>query len=194
MRISQSLFGLIAMPLATSFAGIALLVSDNRLVEAQRRPPGVFSLGEMGCREIEGNRYSPMNQDIPIGFEIYRAIGVFGNDYGWGFSNKQPSRKTACRLTSNGEKPKFKTLTLAVGFNDNNSNSKGSLARLSIYKDGKSEKYIDISQGQKFLMAIDVRNTRSIGLELECLRNTSAREGAYSNVCPPLYFFEDVLE
>jgi hypothetical protein len=186
MKISQVIFGLIA---------IAVLVSDNKLVEAQRRPPGVFSLGEMGCREIEGKQYSAMNQDVPIGFEIYRAVGVFGHDYGWGFSKEQPSRKTACRLASNGEKPKFKTLTLAFGFDDNNSFSKGSLARLSIYKDGKPEKYIDISQGQKFLMPIDVRNTRSLGLELECLRNTSYRNDINSNhACPPVYFFEDVLE
>jgi hypothetical protein len=186
MKISKVLFGLIA---------IAALVSDNRLVEAQSRPPGVFSLGEMGCRQVEGRQYSPMNQDVSIGFEIYRAVGVFGNDYGWGFSKEQPSRKTACRLTSNGEKPKFKTLTLAVGFDDSNSFSKGSLARLSIYKDGKSEKYIDISKGQKILVELDVTNTRSIGLELECLRNTSYRESRNSNhACPPVYFFEDVLE
>jgi len=184
MKISQVIFGLIA---------IAVLASDNKLVEAQRRPPGVFSLGEMGCRQVEGRQYSPMNQDVSIGFEIYRAVGVFGNDYHWGFSKEQPSRKTACRLASNGEKPKFKTLTLAVGLDDSNIFSNGALLRLSIYKDGEPAKYVDISKGQKFLIPIDVKNTRSIGLELKCLRNVQQGMNA-DDACPPVYFFEDVLE
>ncbi|MEO1374674.1 MAG: hypothetical protein AAFW70_10210 [Cyanobacteria bacterium J06635_10] len=181
MKISQVIFGLIAF---------AVTLSGNQLVEAQSRPPGVFSLGEMGCREIEGNRYSSINKDIPIGFEIYRAVGVFGHDIGSYFRKDTSTRKTACRLASNGEKPKFKTLTLAVGFDDSNRFSKGSLARLSIYKDGKPKGYIDISKGKKSLVTIDVQNTRSIGLELKCLRGSSNR----NYVCPAVYFFEDILE
>ena len=184
MKIGKVIFGLIAF--AVTFSG-------NQLVEAQSRPPGVFSLGEMGCREIEGRQYSPINKDIPIGFEIYRAVGVFGRYYNWGFSKKEPSQKTACRLASNGEKPKFKTLTLAVGFDDSNIFSNGALLRLSIYKDGKPEKYIDISKGQKSLVTIDVQNTRSIGLELKCLRNVQQGLNG-DDACPPVYFFEDVLE
>jgi hypothetical protein len=182
MKISKVIFGLIAF--AVTFSG-------NQLVEAQSRPPGVFSLGEMGCRKIEGRQYSSINKDIPIGFEIYRAVGVFGHDSSDSFRRDRPTRKTACRLASNGEKPKFKTLTLAVGFDDSNSLSKGSLVRLSIYKDGKPERYIDISKGKKSLVTIDVQNTRSIGLELKCLRKSTVSP---FDLCPAVYFFEDILE
>lgn len=183
MKISKVIFGLIAF---------AVTLSGNQLVEAQSRPPGVFSLGEMGCRKIEGRQYSSINKDIPIGFEIYRAVGVFGHDNGDYFSKNRSTRKTACRLASNGEKPKFKTLTLAVGFDDSNRYSKGSLARLSIYKDGKPKGYIDISKGKKSLVTIDVQNTRSIGLELKCLRKSTGSSSF--DVCPAVYFFEDILE
>lgn len=81
-------------------------------------------------------------------------------------------------------------MTLAVGFDDSFYLSKGSLVRLSIYKDGKPKGYIDISKGKKSLVTIDVQNTRSIGLELKCLRGSSNRNDS----CPPVYFFEDILE
>lgn len=162
---------------------VAALTLATDLVQAQRsRPRGAGSLGEMKCQQIKEGNYSAINEDIPIGFEVFRAVAYLGNGR-WMYDSRPV--QVACRLAEPGQKPRFRTLTLAFGLPD--SRSKGALVRLSIYKDGNFAEYKDVTAGEKLLWPINVTNVRSIALEAECKRSS---DGA----CPALYFYQDILE
>lgn len=168
---------------------VAVLTLATDLVQAQRRrPPGTASLGEMNCQGINGGTYEVINQDIPIGLEIFRAVAYFGNRPQSSIG-KGRLEQVACRLAEPGQKPRFKTLTLGFGFSDNSSKSydNGALVRLTIYKDGNFADYRDVTFGQKLLLPINVTNVRSIALEGECKRSPI-------NNCPVLYIYQDILE
>ncbi|MEG4984653.1 hypothetical protein QUB08_02550 [Microcoleus sp. BR0-C5] len=170
--------------LISGFLTVAVLALATDLVQAQRqRPRGAGSLGEMKCQQIKGGVYDAINEDIPIGLEIYRAVAYLGNAR-WIYDRPV---QVACRLAAPGEKPRFKTLTLAFGLPDNV--SKGALVRLSIYKDGNFAGYKDVTFGEKLLWPINVTNVRSIALEGECKRPSER-----SSSCPAIYFYQDILE
>ncbi|WP_172191885.1 hypothetical protein [Microcoleus asticus] len=158
------------------------------LVQAQRRPPGTASLGEMNCKGINGGGYEVINEDIPIGLEIFRAVAYFGNRAHFSIG-KGWLEQVACRLAEPGQKPRFKTLTLGFGFSDksNKSSYNGALVRLTIYKDGNFADYRDVTFGQKLVWPINVTNVRSIALEADCKRSPI-------NNCPVLYIYQDILE
>ncbi|MEG4806887.1 hypothetical protein QUA82_07470 [Microcoleus sp. F8-D3] len=162
---------------------VAVLTLATDLVQAQRRRPGTSSLGEMNCQKIKGGAYEVINRDIPIGLEIFRSVASLGDNSNYMANTTQ----VACRLASPGEKPKFRTLTLAFGLPDNSPYSKGALVRLSIYKDGNFADYKDVTFGQKIFLPINVTNVRSIALEGECKRSLKGN-------CPALYFYQDILE
>ncbi|MDB9476524.1 hypothetical protein [Dolichospermum circinale] len=166
-----------------------VLVSSTTPVDAQKRPVGVGSLGEMSCQGIEYGRYKATNKDFPIGLQIFRGIAIFSTNHrDW--IGKQETNQVACRLTEAGQKAKYKTLNLAFGIADNNRHAQGSLVRLSIYRDGNFYQYKDVTKGQLLSWPIDVRNVRSIALEAECLRGSTIN----NNTCPPIIFFEDTLQ
>lgn len=165
---------------------VTALTLATDLVQAQRRRPGTSSLGEMKCQQIQEGNYYTVNEDIPIGFEIYRAVAYLGRWNG-NFITQKTSIQVACRLAEAGQKPKFRTLTLAFGLPDNHYRAQGSLIRLSIYKDGNFFEYRDVTLGQKLVWPINITNVRSIALEAECKRGRS-------EICPALYFYQDILE
>jgi hypothetical protein len=169
---------------------VVVLTLATDLVQAQRRrPPGTASLGEMNCQGINGGRYEVINEDIPIGLEIFRAVAYLQGSGSYSIGSQGQSVQVACRLAASGEKPKFRTLNFAFGFSDKHKEDtyrKGSLVRLSIYKDGNFAEYRDVTFGQKLVWPINVANVRSIALEAECKRT--------SQYCPPLYFYQDILE
>lgn len=176
----------------SSLVAATLLISTATDAQAQnRRSSGVASLGEMGCQRIAGDGgYSTINQDIPIGREIFRAIAYLGyNSFGTGgISIKNPT-KVVCRLAAVNAAPQFKTLTLAFGLRENSDLIDGSvIVRLSLYKDGNFYGEKTISKGDKLRWPIDVTNTRSLALETECVK---ARQNY--NDCPNIWFFEDIL-
>ncbi|MEC4805264.1 MAG: hypothetical protein SAJ12_10965 [Jaaginema sp. PMC 1079.18] len=177
MKFKQILTGLL---LATT------VMATANVAEAQRRPPGVASLAEMSCQRING-RYQASNEDVPIGFEVFRAVAYLAN--GPDRIEGDQSVKVACRLAAAGQNATYRSLTLSFGLSDQDSRSSGSTVRLSIYKDGNFYEYRDITSGQKFLWNIDVRGTRSLGLEGTCLRSSPR-----AVTCPKMYFFEDILE
>lgn len=172
-----------------------LFLDTGNLVYAQARRPGVTSLAELECQQITHRAtFRAINEDLSVGFEVFRAVAFLaGNSRFEGVKGvnitKEDGTKVACRLAAPGENPRFKTLTLSIAIPDNNAHSDGTVSRLSIYKDGQFYEYKDLTAGQKILWVIDVTNTRSIGLEGQCIR-------AYKNtgVCPAIYFFEDLLE
>ncbi|MEG4504486.1 hypothetical protein QUA81_10225 [Microcoleus sp. F6_B4] len=165
---------------------VAVLTLATDLVQAQRqRPRGAGSLGEMKCQQIKEGNYSAINEDIPIGLEIFRAVAYLGNAR-WIYDRPI---QVACRLAAPGEKPRFKTLTLAFGLPDNHPYPKGALVRLSVYKDGNFFDYKDVTFGQQILWPINVTNVRSIALEGECKRSSER-----SSSCPAIYFYQDILD
>jgi hypothetical protein len=167
----------------TSFAA-SLLIASNHPVDAQKkRPTGVASLAEMSCQSIKGKNYEATNQDIPVGLEVFRAVGLLH------WMGLNGVTQVACRLAQPKEKPKYKTLTLAFGFHDGDQSIDGSTVRLSLYRDGQAYGYKDISKGEKLLWQVDVMGTRSLAIETECIRG-----GGSQNFCPTLFFFEDTLK
>lgn len=169
-----------------------LLVSTVADVQAQnRRPaqPRIGSLAEMGCRKVQGNgSYQATNRDVVIGLQIFRAIATMGDGHTW--LHKERPLQVVCRLAAPNQAPRFRTLSLAFGFSDESSLANGAVARLSIYKDGNFYESQTVAHGDKLRWPnIDIRNTRTLALEAECIgtRNSSV-------TCPNLYFFEDILE
>jgi hypothetical protein len=166
-----------------------VLVSSTTLVDAKNPPKGVSSLGAMSCQRIDGN-YKVINQDFPVGLQIFRGIATFNvGNYTNGIS-KNFTGSVVCRLTEAGQRPRYKTLNLALGIADNHNYVNGSVVRLSIYRDGNSYKYQDVMKGQLVRLPIDVTNVRSIALEVECLKGSVGRD----NECPELIFFQDTLQ
>jgi hypothetical protein len=166
----------------------AVLISTASDVQAQsRRPSGVASLGEMGCQTVASDGgYNNVNEDIPIGREIFRSVAYMGSS--WGIDRDNPT-KVACRLAAVNAAPQFKTLTLSFGLSQNSRYIDGSvIVRLSVYKDGNFYGDQTISKGDKIRWPIDVTNTRSLALETECVRLKQN-----STSCPVIWFVEDIL-
>lgn len=179
----------------SSLIATSLLMASIHPVEAQKkRPAGVSSLAEMSCQNLKGE-YDAKNEDISVGLEIFRAVGVLLNDSGFTGGAIVQNRGVAqvvCRLAQPKEKPKYKTLTLAFGLSDRSKHSSESLVRLTLYKDGQEYGYKDISKGEKMLWQVDITGTRSIALEAECLRGPEVYMS--SPGCAGLWFFEDTLK
>jgi hypothetical protein len=168
-----------------------VLVSSTTPVDAKKKTQGVGSLGEMSCQRIEDGQYKVINQDFPVGMQIFRGIAQFSTrPNGGNWIGKEYTNQVACRLTEAGQRAKYKTLTLAFGIADNHRHANGSLVRLSIYRDGKFYKYQDVTKGEQFRLPIDITGVRSIALEGECLRGSVKNK----NACPELIFFEDSLQ
>jgi hypothetical protein len=168
-----------------------VLVSSTTSVDAKNPPKGVGSLGAMSCQRTGGQDYQVINEDFPVGLQIFRGIARFSGSWEYGQRGIDTNSKpVVCRLTQTGQKSIYKTLNLAFGIADNNKLSDDAIVRLSIYKNGNFYKYQDISKGQLLRWTIDVKNIRSIALEVECLKESSKGR----NVCPALIFFEDTLQ
>lgn len=173
-----------------------LFLDTGNLVYAQARRPGVTSLAELECQQITHRAtFQAINEDFSIGFEVFRAVAFLAGNSRFQSDkavniDREVGTRVACRLAAPGENPRFKTLTLSIGIPDNHYHGDGAVTRLSIYKDGQFYEYKDLTAGQKLLWVIDVTNTRSIGLEGQCIR-TSKNTG---KSCAAIYFFEDLLE
>lgn len=163
----------------------SMMLSTSNPAQAQRRTSQTASLGQMSCQGINrSDRYSAKNQDVPVGFEMFRAVAELNN--GSWIEQENPAT-VVCRLAAAGQSPKYRRLTLAFGLSDRNRLSSSSTVRLAIYKDGNLFEYKDITGGQKLLWNIDVSGTRSLAMKATCLRSPE-------NYCPGIYFFEDILE
>ncbi len=181
MKFSQSIAGLITA---------TVLLSSAASVDAQNNTRSVGSLATMSCQTIGDARYETINTDFPIARQIFRGIARLSNRPRRFISGKRDAPQVVCRLAEAGQRPRYKTLSLAFGIADNNQHSHNStLLRLSIYRDGNFYKYQDILRGQPIQLPIDVTNVRSIALEAECMRGTQPFD-----LCPEIIFFEDTLE
>ena len=178
------------------FLATALLISTASDAQAQnRKKSGVASLGEMGCITVQGvGGYSSINQDVPVGLEIFRAFAVLGKatsallDPVVGIPSDKPLQ-VSCRLAAVNAAPQFKTLNLSFGFSQKSDLLDGSvIVRLAIYKDGNFYGEQTITSGDKLTWPIDIKNTRSLALEAQCVRR---KQNADS--CPNIWFFEDTL-
>lgn len=167
-----------------------VLVSSTTLVDAKNPPKGVSSLGAMSCQKIGNGNYVAINEDFPVGLQIFKSVARFYTGRNGYYIEKNDTAQIVCRLAEAGQRPRYKTLNLAFGVADNHSLVNGSVVRLSIYRDGNSYKYQDVMKGQLLRLPIDVTNVRSIALEVECLKGTVGNE----NACPALIFFQDTLQ
>jgi len=184
-----ALLALSTLSTVTSF----VLLSPISL-EAQsrsgRRQPSQVSLVDMKCQKYSGEyNYQPANIDVPIGRQVFRAIGWIGelSNFGGTPIMGPGISGIACRLAKSDESPRFRTLTLTFGFSDRWDIERK--AEFRIYKDGKLYTTETIEKGDPIRLPIDITNTRSLSFEAECEK----RPGQYIN-CPAIFFLEDILE
>jgi hypothetical protein len=140
----------------------------------------------MSCQKVSGGAYDAINKDVSVGLEIFRSIAVFRTTL---WNTILGTGQVVCRLAQTKEKPKYKTLTLAFGMNDQDASNESQI-RLSLYKDGNAYGYKDVIKGEKSLWQVDITGTRSLALEAECIRPVTNATGN----CPQIYFFEDTLK
>jgi hypothetical protein len=186
-----SLLALSTLSVVTSF----LLFSPISL-EAQsrsgRRQPSQVSLVDMKCQKYSGEyNYQPANIDVPIGRQVFRAIGWIGEiSINWGGTPIMVPGISgiSCRLAKPNESPRFKTLSLTFGFSDR-WDIEERKAEFRIYKDGKLYTTETIEKGDPIRLPVDITNARSLSFEAECEK----RPGHYI-VCPAIFFLEDILE
>ena len=150
------------------------------------------SLGQMPCQEVGKADYDTVNEDVPVGYEIFRAVANLNVAYSSDHTiDTSYSGAIVCRLAGAGERPTFRSLNLAFGISDDNRYAEQSVVRLSIYLDGDFYQYQNVRRGQKYIWPIDVSNARSVALEAECIRGYERRS---DTLCSNLFFFEDSLE
>jgi hypothetical protein len=181
-----------------------LLASTVSDAEAQsRRPSGVASLGEMRCENIDSQgpdyanfrtRYIPINREVLFGDTAIRAIAYFGTQSwlsGRGGFGGGSSITLVCQLAPSNQRPRFRNLRLAFGFNaldERNNSYREAVLKFSIYRDGENYPYMSefLRMGDRQRWNVNVAGIRRIKLEAQCL--------GYSYSCPGLYFFEDLLQ
>jgi hypothetical protein len=173
--------------LIAGFMTATVLVSSTNLVDAKNPPKGVSSLSAMSCQGIEDGQYRVINEDFPVGLQIFRGVAKLRYEYNF---KKDKTYQVVCRLTEARQRPRYKTLNLAFGIADNHPQANGSLLRLSIYRDGNFYKYQDVTKGQLLRWPIDVTNVRSIALEVQCITESDRVRG----FCPDIIFVEDTLQ
>lgn len=169
------------------------ITASATALSAKANGNGIQSLGQMPCQEIGKADYDTLNEDVPVGYEIFRAVSNLSVGYNSDrVISSRYSGAIVCRLAGAGERPSYRTLNLAFGISDDSRYSETSMVRLSVYLDGNFYQYQDVRRGQKYLWPIDVSGTRSVALEPECIRG-ERRSSGYTN-CSNLFFFEDSLE
>lgn len=186
--------------LAFSVSASLLFSLFGGLTASAQTRPSTLSLGQLGCQATRsalggfGNfrGYTPLNEDFPMGFEVFRAVGRLGASVGNGGILRAESAQIACRLAAPGETPRFKTLTLAFGLPEQGGRIiwvRGSTARvrLTVYLDGKSVGSKTLYLDDVEYWPIDISGARSVGMTAECFN-----QKPYN--CPPIIFFQDTLE
>ena len=168
MRSSNFFYKLIS----TGMLSLVLGIFGVQVAEAQSR---IFLLDTTCVTTRTTNSFytywGSENRDIAVGREIYTSIMYIKN--GDGFS---------CRLREQNSAPKFQTLYLGFGIPD--TEDIGEIV-LTVYIDGNQLGYRTVSRGEAKTWPIDVKNARSVALEVTC----SSRN------CPDsLRFFEASLE
>jgi hypothetical protein len=177
------------------FSGCLLAVfmaSSTTSSSAQTSGNNTASLGQMPCQNVEDVRYETTNEDVSIGYEVFRSIGtLYTTTYGSHTIFPSDTGAFVCRLAGAGQRPVYRTLNLAFGLSDDNNRVRESTVRLSVYLDGDFYQYQDVTRGQKYIWPIDVTDTRSVALEIECVRVSRYRG---TDACASLVFLEDSLE
>jgi hypothetical protein len=171
---------------------LAVFMASSATPSSAQSSSNSESLGQMPCQNVEDVRYETTNEDASIGYEVFRAIGIL-HTTSYGGSDTIVTGDTGafvCRLAGAGQRPVYKTLNLAFGLSDDNSRARESTVRLSVYLDGDFYQYQDVTRGQKYIWPIDVTDTRSVALEVECVRGRTSSRAS----CASLVFLEDSLE
>lgn len=160
----------------------------NGLAHAQR----TLSLTQMPCLTTSGESYTNSfvsgSFDVGIGQEIYRGIAVLRTHqplFGGNYIDPGNPAGVACRITPAGSQPRFRTLRLAFGINNQGEFVRdNSHLRLTVLVDGNTAGSKEIVKGSLEYMLVDVTNARSVALLGECLSNT----------CPGIIFVQALLE
>lgn len=156
MKSATSIQKLFAVGISTCF----LSALSIQAAEAQRP----VSLIEQQCvRSGNSGWYTPV-EDIVVGRELYTSI-MFMNPYNF----KKPNGMT-CKLTPG----RFSTLHLQFGMRDTTRDGIGTRI-VSVWLDGNQAASRSVSRGQVKTIFLDIKNARSLTLEVGCIKAEGCR-------------------
>lgn len=128
-----------------------------QIAQAQQRTTSLFS---SSCvRKGDSDNIKSSQQDISIGRQVFTEIFVFRNIY-----MGTTDLLLTCRIRPAGSQPKFKTLRLAFGINDNSNDTYTSTVK--VYLDGNLAASRSLSVGEKSLIILDVSKVSSVAIEI----------------------------
>lgn len=119
-----------------------------QIAQGQQRTTSLFS---SSC--VRKGNIGSSQSEISIGREAFTEI----------FYMSQTSLIT-CRIRPAGSQPKFKTLRLAFGINDNSNDTYTSTVK--VYLDGNLAASRSLSVGEKSLIILDVSKVSSVAIEI----------------------------
>jgi hypothetical protein len=133
------------------------------------------------------------SQDIPIGRNLYQAVGVYRRAF---LSSSGSGQYTLCRLAQPGETPRFKTLTLSMGYTNSDTRIQYGTVLVTVYKNGNEIGSVSVSPGSPKIWSVDISDTETLGLDFQCIQPDTLSNGSESNSCRTehLYFFEATVQ
>ena len=165
-----------------------ILVEGAGWTQSRRtRSAGIGSLLEMKC--YGKGLYAKNREGIVINRRTYTSIGVFKNHYFDAISKKDPI-EISCDLAARNQSPIYKTLTMTVGSDDNDSYSwednYSARVRITTYMDGEPTGSVEVGFRELKRFSLDISGVRSAAFSVECLQSNK-------KYCPEIFILEDKL-
>ncbi|NTW21046.1 MAG: hypothetical protein HGA42_16270 [Nostocales cyanobacterium W4_Combined_metabat2_030] len=132
------------------FAGVA-----GQAAQAQQRTTSLFSNTCVGR-----GSYGPQNQDISIGKQLFTSIYSLGGIY---IGGNPIISSITCRIRPAGSAPRFKTLRLAFGIDEDFNSSFG--GAINVYIDGNKAETRELYPGDKAFLLLDVSRVSNVAIE-----------------------------
>jgi hypothetical protein len=148
--------------LILSFFILTSLLSVESYAQSQKFSVNKRGIQLAGYRRCINARISGLQKEVHIGYKIYNAIGQFG------YFRRDESPRVICRLAESGETPRFKTLTLSMGFSDYWLKNSGKV-KVTVYKDGNRINSIVVEDGEPINLVSDIAGGRDIAIEFSCI-------------------------
>lgn len=143
---------------------LASLLSAESSAQAQKfstNRRGIQLIGYRRCQGGSGDSrtiWYSTKEEVVIGRRLYSAIGRLSE------FRRDTIYPIICPLAEVGEPPRFKTLTLSMGF----SNSDQGQIQVTVYKDGNRIDSILVGNGEPVNFQADIAGGRDIAIEFSC--------------------------
>ena len=168
--IRAATVGLISMTLGSIFAESAM---------AQRRIAWLTSTSCIKTNWSLQTAFYPHVTDVAVGRELFTSYieGTSSSSI-----NRNSSASLTCKISAGRAGQQYESLQLSFARADR---SGGADPRITVFLDGNEAKSADATLGKKKELLLDVKNVKSVEVEISCPHNT---------VCANVYFFRAYLD